>query len=162
MPSFSINNQNAGTPQSLSTSYKTLLAFNAATGAATLRRVWMTEFEWGATDVPNATDCPVLFDVSVMTAAGTATALTPTKTDDGGGDAVAQATYNANYTAEPTVTASSSKFFKSINERASDKQWYRDKATCLISAAVNLQGLVLRAKSPNYASTYGAQALVEE
>jgi hypothetical protein len=162
MASFLINNLNAGSQQNLAAAFKTLLSWNAATGATTLRRVWLTECEWGATDVPNATDCPVILDISRMTAAGTGTTLTPTLSDDGGGDAAALATYTANYTAEPTVTAATSKFFKSINQRASDKQWWRDKASCPISAAVNLQGYVIRVKSPNYASTYQAQASVEE
>lgn len=162
MASFSINNQNAGTPQSMSTAYKSLLSIGAATGATTLRRVWITEVEWGATDVPNATDCPVLFDISAQTAAGTGTSLTPILTDQGGGDAAALAVYLANYTAEGTITASSSVFFKSINQRASDKQWWRDKSNCPIIAAVNLKGFTMRAKSPNYASTMGAQASVEE
>lgn len=162
MASFTVNNQNAGSPQSLSTAYKTLLGATAATGATTLRRIWFTELEWGATDVPNATDCPILLDMSSQTAAGTATALTPQVTDQGGGDAAALGTYVANATAEGTITASSSVFFKSINQRASDKQWWRDKATCPIVAAVNLKGFAIRAKSPNYASTMGAQASVEE
>lgn len=162
MASFTINNTNAGSLQNLTTTYKTLLSCNAATGATTLRRVWVTECEWGAGNVPNATDCQVQFDISLMTAAGTATALTPILTDPGGSDAAALAKYFANYTAEPTVTASSSVFNKSINQRASDKQWWRDKATCPISPATNLSGYVLRALSTNYASTYVAQASVEE
>lgn len=162
MPSYTVNNQNAGSPQSLSSSYKSIISIGAATGATTLRRVWITEVEWGATDVPNATDCPILFDISAQTAAGTATSLTPQLTDQGGGDAAALGTYLANYSAEGTITSSSSVFFKSINQRASDKQWWRDKATCPIIAAVNLKGWTMRAKSPNYASTVGVQASVEE
>ena len=162
MASFTINNQNAGTPQALSSTFKSILIAVAATGATTLRRIWFTECEWGATDVPNATDCPVMFDISTQTAVGTATTLTPIVTDQGGGDAAALGTYTANATAEGTITASSSVFFKSINQRASDKQWWRDKATCPIVAAVNAKGFALRAKSPNYASTIGVQASVEE
>ena len=162
MSSFTINNQNAGTPQALSSTFKSILIAVAATGATTLRRIWFTECEWGATDVPNATDCPVMFDISTQTAVGTATTLTPIVTDQGGGDAAALGTYTANATAEGTITASSSVFFKSINQRASDKQWWRDKATCPIVAAVNAKGFALRAKSPNYASTIGVQASVEE
>lgn len=164
MSSFTINNQNAGTPQSLAATYKTLLMAGATTGATTLRRIWMTELEWGATDVPNATDCPVMLDVSLYTTAGTVTSLTPVKTDGGaaGTDAAPLGTYNSNATAEPTYVANSSVFFKAINQRASDKQWWRDKATCPISPAVTINGWGVRVKSPNYASTYGIQASVEE
>jgi hypothetical protein len=163
MSSFTINNRNAGSLQSISTvEGKTLLSWNAATGATTLRRVWLTEIEWGANDVPNATDCNITLTIARITAAGTGSALTPRLTDDGGGDAAALATYTANYTAEPTFTASTFVFAKPVNQRASDKQWWRDKATCPISAAVNLQGYGVRAYSPNYASTVIANAHVEE
>lgn len=162
MASFTVNNQNAGSLQALTTTYKTQLAITAATGATTLRRVWITEVEWGAFNVPNATDCMITFDISTQTAAGTSTALTPIVTDQGGGDAAALATYAVNFTAEGTITASSSVFNKSINQRASDKQWWRDKATCPIIAAVNLKGFAMRALSTNYASTFGVQANVEE
>src|SRR5258706_13397786 len=121
MASFTINNLNAGSLQAITTTPgKTLLAWNAATGATTLRRGWLTELEWGAADVPNATDCPVIVNIMRMTAAGTGSALTARLTDDGGGDAAALLTYTANYTAEPTFTASTSVFGKSINQRASD------------------------------------------
>ena len=165
MPSYTINNQNAGSPQTMtSATYKTLLAVGATTGVTTLRRIWVTELEWGATDVPNATDCPIILDMSIYTTAGTITALTPLKTDGGAGgpDAAALGTYGTNATGEPTYVSSSSVFFKSINQRASDKQWWRDKATCPISPAVTVNGWGIRAKSPNYASTMGAQASVEE
>lgn len=162
MPSYTINNQNAGSAQNLSTSYKTILQAGATTGATTLRRVWWTEIEWGATDVPNATDCPVLLDMSVYTAVGAGSALTPRVSDVGGGDAAALAIYFANATTEPTYIANSSMFFKAINQRASDKQWWRDKATCPISPAVTLNGIGTRLKSANYASTMGVQASVEE
>ena len=162
MASFTINNQNAGSLQNLTTTFKTILAITAATGATTLRRVWIPEVEWGAFNVPNATDCMITFDISTQTAAGTSSALTPQVSDQGGGDAAALATYAANFTAEGTITASSSVFNKSINQRASDKQWWRDFATCPIIAAVNLKGFAMRALSTNYASTFGAQASVQE
>lgn len=162
MASFTINNQNAGSLQNLTTTYKTILSINAATGATTLRRVWIPEVEWGAFNVPNATDCMITFDISTQTAAGTASTLTPQVTDQGGADAAALASYFANYTAEPTVTANSSVFNKSINQRASDKQWWRDFATCPIVAAVNLKGFAMRALSTNYASTFGLQASIAE
>jgi len=165
MPSYTINNQNAATATSvLTTSFKTFLTAGATTGATTLRRIWVTELEWGANDVPNATDCAINLDMSVYTTAGTMSALTPVKTDGGlgGPDAAALGTYQGNATAEPTYNANSSVFFKSINQRASDKQWWRDKATCPISPAVTVNGWGVRLKSSNYAGTVGTQASVEE
>ena len=55
MSSYTINNQNAGSAQVLTSTYKSILVASALTGATTLRRIWLTECEWGATDVPNAT-----------------------------------------------------------------------------------------------------------
>lgn len=162
MAQYGFNNQLGGTPQSLSSSYKTILAVTAATGAATLRRGWIYEFEIGPDNVPNATDCPVSWDISAQTAAGTASSITPQPVDQGGGDAAAQLTYVANATAEGTITANSSIFYLGLNQRASQRWIARDKASCIIVAAVNLKGWAMRAKSPNYTSTVGWQAYIEE
>lgn len=162
MALYAFNNQNAGTPQNLSSSYKTILLVTAATGATTLRRGWIYEFEMGASDVPNSTDCPVNWDCSVQTAAGTITALTPNPIDVGGGDAAALLTYGANATAEGTITANSSLFFLPLNQRASQRWIARDEKSALIVPAVNLKGIAMRAKSPNYASTVGWNAYISE
>lgn len=162
MSAFIINNQNAGTPQNLAAGFKSLLIAKAATGVTTLRRLWLMEWEIGATDVPNSTDCPINWDVSEQTADGTATALTPRVNDQGGGDAAALGTYAANATAEGTITASSSLWFIGLNQRASYRVQMRDEFHSLIVAAVNLKGLAFRAKSPNYASTVSCRALVKE
>jgi hypothetical protein len=99
------------------------------------------EWEIGATDVPNSTDCPINWDISEQTADGTATALTPRLNDVGGGDAAALGTYAANATAEGTVTASSSAWFLALNQRASYRIQMRDEFHALIVPAVNLKGL---------------------
>lgn len=162
MAVYTITNQNAGTPQNLSSSFKTINAITAATGATTLRRGWLMEWEIGASDVPNATDCPINWDISEQTAAGTATALTPRFNDLGGGDAAALLSYNANYTIEGTVTASSQGWGMGLNQRASYRVQMRDEYHSLIVPAVNLKGWAMRAKSPNYASTVSWRALVKE
>jgi hypothetical protein len=162
MASFVLSNLNAGSQQNLSTAHKTILAANAATGATTLRRGWLMEWEIGAADVPNATDCPINWDISVQTAAGTSSALTAQVNDIGGGDAAALLTYLANSTAEPTVTASSSLWSMPLNQRASYRVVMTELAKAIIVPAVNLKGWVLRAKSPNYASIVAARALVLE
>lgn len=162
MATYTISNQNAGTPQNLSSSYKTILLVTAATGATTLRRGWIMEWEIGAADVPNATDCPIFWDMSEQTAAGTITALTPRFNDLGGGDAAALLVYGANATAEGTVTASSQGWGLPLNQRASYRIQMRDERNAMIVPAVNLKGWAMRAKSPNYASTVGWRALVQE
>lgn len=162
MSVYTINNQNAGTPQNLSSSYKSVLIMKAATGATTLRRIWLMEWEIGADNVPNATDCPISWDISEQTADGTATTLTPRVNDVGGGDAAALGTYGANATVEGTITASSSAWYLPLNQRASYRIQMRDELHALISPAVNLKGFAMRAKSPNYASTVGWRGLVKE
>jgi hypothetical protein len=161
MSAYTISNQNAGTPQVLSSSFKTIL-IAAATGATTLRRAWLMEWEIGATDVPNATDCPILWDISEQTAARHRDHADAAANDVGGGDAAALCTYAANFTAEGTVTASSSAWFLGLNQRASYRVQMRDEYHSLVVPAVNLKGFALRAKSPNYASTVGWRTLVKE
>lgn len=162
MPSYTISNQNAGSPQNLGSGYKTILLVTAATGATTLRRGWLMEWEIGASDVPNSTDCPIFWDASEQTAAGTITSLTPRVNDLGGGDAAALLVYGTNATAEGTVTASSQGWGMPLNQRASYRVQMRDEWSALVVPAVNLKGWALRAKSPNYASTVGWRALVRE
>jgi hypothetical protein len=162
MAQYSFNNTNAGTQQNLSSSFKTINLVTAATGATTLRRGWIYELEVGADNVPNATDCPINWDISSQTAAGTITSNTPNPIDQGGGDAAALLTYGSNATAEGTITANSSVFYLPLNQRATQRWIARDQSSCLIVAAVNLKGFALRAKSPNYASTVGATMFVQE
>lgn len=162
MATYTVNNTMAGSQQNLSSSYKTLLSITAATGATTLRRGWLYEFEIGADGVPNATDCPISWNVQTQTAAGTSTAATPLPVDIGGGDAAALLTYAVNYTAEGTYTAASSLFYMPLNQRASQKIAFRDEKSSLIIPAVNLKGVACTAKSPNYASTAGWQGYVSE
>lgn len=169
MAQYAVSNQNGGTPQvtssafgSASTSGAGVIAINAATGATTLRRGWVYEFEIGADGVPNATDCQISFDISVITAAGTGTAAPANPIDVGGGDAAALLTYTANYTATPTVTSNSSLFYMPLNQRASQRWIARDEKSALIIPAVNLKGIVGRTKSPNYVNTIGWQMFVTE
>lgn len=162
MAQYSVNNEMAGTQQALTTTYKSQLAVIAATGATTLRRGWIYEFEIGAAGVPNSTDCPISYDIGLQTAAGTATSLTPKPVDVGGGDAAALLTYQGNYTAEPTVAVTSSLFYIALNQRASQRWVARDQASCIVCPAVNANGPTLRALSPNYADKVSAQFYVQE
>lgn len=162
MAIYVVNNTTAGTQQNLSTSYKTMIAVTAATGATTLRRGWVYEFEVGADGVPNATDCPILYNVQVQTAAGTITSATANPVDVGGGDAAALLTYGVNASAEGTYSAASSVFYMPLNQRASQRWIARDEKSALIVPAVNLKGFAMTAKSPDYASTVGWNAFVTE
>jgi len=163
MALYAASNANCSVaPQALTTTYKSQLIITAATGATTLRRGWMYEFEIGAISVPNSTDCPIQYDVSTQTAAGTATAITPLPLDIGGGDAAALLVYTANATAEGTITAYSSLFNIGLNQRASQRWIARDEKSAIIIPAVNLKGVACRALSPNYTGTVSWQSYVAE
>lgn len=162
MSAFTISNLNAGSQQNMTTSFKSVLIAKAATGATLLRRIWIMEWEIGASDVPNPTDCPIVWDISEQTADGTASALTPRLNDVGSGDAAALGTYAANATAEGTVTASTQAWGMPLNQRASYRVQMRDEFHSLIVPAVNLKGFAFRAKSPNYTSTVAWRGLVKE
>ena len=163
MAQYAVSNQLVGTPQALTTTYKSQLSVTAATGATTLRRGWIYEFEIGAGSVPNATDCPIQYDVAVCTTLGTGSAVTPNPLDIGGGDAAALLVYTANFTVEPTVAAlTSSLFWIALNQRASQRWVARDQSSSIIVPAVNLKGPIFRALSPNYTGTVTVQAYVQE
>lgn len=158
MARYNINNTLAGTQQNLGTAYKTIIGINAAT--ASLRRGRMWSLSMGIDGAPNATDCAVVYDISRMTAAGTGTAATPTSPE---GTAVASdAVGTVNYTAEPTVTAASSLYTFSINQRAPWMWQALDKDETIVWPATNLAGLVCRAKSPTFASTVVMNATFED
>ncbi len=162
MARYAASNQLAGSEQNLSSSYKTLVAVTAATGATTLRRGWIDEVIVGADGSINSTDCQITWDWSPQTAAGTSSAVTPQPTLDGS-DAAALLTYAANFTAEGTVTASANLLTFATNQRQSQRVQYADfRLTPLIIPAVNLKGIACRAKSATYASTAIAQEYVVE
>src|SRR5262245_46479467 len=104
MALYSMNNTQAGSQQNLSSSYKTLVSLTAATGAATLKRGWIYEWEVGLDGAPNSTDCAVVWDWSRQTNLGTGTSNTPSPLDLA--DTAAGLVSTVNYTGEPTITAS--------------------------------------------------------
>lgn len=148
---YAIDNDFGGTKQNLSSSYKTTVSLTAATGATTLRRAMIYEISAGAYDVPNATDCPIIGKIDRQTDVGTATAGTAAPLD--GGDAAALITENLNNTVEPTVTGATILQPWTLNQRAGFL-WQAAPGSELVVPATNTAGLGVRAKSPNYASTY--------
>ncbi len=71
MALYGTTNVSHGTPalQNISSSYKTGLNLTAAT--ATLRRAFIYEFGVGASAVPNATDCEIVWNMARCTSIGT-------------------------------------------------------------------------------------------
>lgn len=150
MPSYTSNNLNAGSQQALTTVFKTILSLNAQT--ASLRRGKVYDILIGTDGTP--ADQVLDWDMSRMTGAGTATSTTPNPNDPA--DTAALSAGFANYTAEPTVTASSSVFAIGVNQRASYR-WVAAPGNELVFPATNLNGLVLRARSPGYTGTATGQ-----
>lgn len=155
MPRYALNNQLAGTPQNLSSSYKSIVIMTAQTTG--LRRGKLDELVVGADGTP--ADNAIVWDISRQTAAGTATSATPTLKDPG--DPAAATVGAVNATAEGTITASSSLLAVAINQRASYR-WVASPGGELVWPATNAAGLAARAKSPAYTSTVTAAAGFQE
>jgi hypothetical protein len=148
MARYALSNGTGGTPQSLTTTYKTLLALTAATGATTLRKAFIYDIMFGTDGTP--ADNTVTYKVDRQTTVGTGTSATPAPLDSG--DAAALITATANNTVEPTVTASTQLLEMAMNQRASYR-WVAAPGGELVVPATNTAGLGARAKSPAYTST---------
>lgn len=152
MAVYATSNSLGGTQQAISGTYKTLLALTAAT--ATLTRAMIQELDVGTNGTP--ADNYMEYDVSRQTAAGTSTAVTPNPLD--GSSRAAGTVGAANFTAEGTITATSSVFYLAVNQRASYR-WVAAPGSELIIPATNLAGFAVRARSGGYTSTATAVAL---
>jgi hypothetical protein len=146
MGAYNTNNQLGGTPQAISTAFKTIVALTAAT--ATLTSAKLVDFTLGADTAP--ADNVINWDVSRQTAAGTSTAVTPLPADPT--VRAAGTVTNVNFTAEGTITANSSQFVMALNQRASFR-WVAAPGSELIIPNTNLAGFAIRAKSPAYTGT---------
>jgi len=156
MANYAATNSNAGTQQAIAATYKSLIGLNAATSPA-LKRFKVYDILVGTNGTP--ADNFVEWDVSRMTAAGTGTALTPNPLDPA--DSATAIAGTANYTVEPTVTASSSVFYVGVNQRASYR-WVAAPGSELVAPATNLAGFVLRARSGGYTGTATGEMLFLE
>lgn len=151
---YSANNRLAGTQQNIGTAYKTALTLFATTG--NLCRGELVDYAFGADGAPNATDCQIVYDISRITAVGTATAATPIPLD---GVSTAATSCNVNHTAEPTVTAASSLDTVALNQRASLRVFLD---VGLRWPATANAGLCMRALSPTYATAVLFRAIFQE
>jgi hypothetical protein len=155
MAEYAISNKMGGTQQALASSFKTLLYIFATSGS--LKRGKLGEFNIGTNSAP--ADNFVEYDISRMTADGTATSITPNPVDSADGAAVTTA--KANATAEPTVTSNSDLWYDALNQRASYR-WVARPGKELIWPATANNGLVIRAKSASYSGTVAASASFSE
>lgn len=147
MALYTTHNRQAGTQRALAATFKTQVQLSAAT--ANLRRAWLYEWEVGADDAPNASDCAIVYDFSRSSTLGTGTTATPSPLDTA--DPAAGSVSTVNYTVEPTVGVSLMSV--ALNQRNSQRWIARDEKSALIIPATNLAGIVARALSPTYAST---------
>jgi hypothetical protein len=144
-----------GSQATVSGSYKTVLDVFATTGA--LRRGKVYDVLIGTNGTP--ADNYLQWDISRMTADGTGTAVTPQALDPA--DVAALATAKNNYSAEPTITASSSLFNVGVNQRASYR-WVAAPGSELLFPATANNGLALRALSGGYTGSATGDVMYEE
>ena len=155
MAVYHINTEMAGSPQAMAATYKTVITLTAATATLTSATLFDIEFSAEGTPADNVME----WDVSRQTAAGTITAATPTANHPT--RRACGTVGGVNATAEGTITAGSSVFYVSSNQRAS----YRFVAAPgaeLIIPNVNLAGFAIRARSSAYTGTIAVGAYFSE
>ncbi len=156
MAKYQTGNDLGGTQQVMTTTYKTLVTTIGAASAP--RRLKIYDFLIGTTGTP--ADNYLEWDISRMTADdGTKTNVTPTALDPA--DPAAATLSRANFTAEGTITATSSVFYLGLNQRASYR-WVASPGGELVGPATAAAGFAVRAKSAVYVLTCGAKVYFEE
>lgn len=120
--------------QNLSSSAITALELHAVTAA--LRRAWIEDVIIG--DIGTPADLAVLHTLQRSTAAGTATAVVPTRKDLA--DAEADSVAGENHTAEPTYTSTEELLEIPLNTRAAFR-WVAPPEGELVIPATNVAGI---------------------
>ena len=167
MPGFTLINTFAGTPQALTTTYKSLTAAVAASSGA--RRIRVEELEWSAASVPNATDCQIQADFTFCdaTTGGTATTSAAAMPNDSGTAIgtkldTAISTTALNYTVEPTAfTQAQCWYNRGFNQR-SGVLWQTMPGREIILPATASVKAPMRALSTNYTGTAVAREVFDE
>jgi hypothetical protein len=145
MARYSVDTGMGGTPQIMTTTYKTLLSL---TSPSTARRAWIYDLVVGADGTP--ADNVLVHKVDRQTTVGTGTSITPVPMEVADGATTIVAT--GNHTAEPTVTDNTELLEVACNQRASFR-WVASPGGELAIPATNLNGLGLRTRSPAYILT---------
>lgn len=142
--------------QVVSTAFKSQCVVFVTSGS--LKRFSVTDYQLGAADVPNATDCAIEWSLGRVTADGTGTAYSGFMEALETGTQIAPcATVKQGYSAEPTVTASVDPDSGSMNQRGFWRWVAIDKDAEPRAPAVANNGFTLRALSTNYASKLAAR-----
>lgn len=140
MPCQYATNTNQGT---VTSSYKTAGILTSIAGLRPRIIGWMI----GADGAPNSTDCSMVWQLQLSSAAGTTTAVTPTPLDVAYG--AAGGIGGSNATIEPTYTAGKIPWVGPLNQRASQQLWLPTNAPIvLVGTAAN--GAGMQVLSTNY------------
>lgn len=143
----------------LSTAYKTAASMAATAGV--LARGKLIDVLFGAQAVPNATDCNITFSIARQTSPSTnATAFTANPTDPA--DSTCRMTCAITAVTEGVITANSDLVVEGMNQRNSVRWNALDEAKALIWPASASNGLVVRALSPNFTGSFGANCMFLE
>lgn len=157
MAKFGMSNGTGGTPQAMTTTYKTIWDLTAATGATTLRKAWIYDVTFGADGTP--ADNSITWKIDRQTSTGTRTTGVPAPLDTT--DAAALITAGVNTTIEPSVTGATQLLEIAANQRATYR-WVAAPGSELVVPATNVAGLGGRAKSPAYTGTVVGSMLFYE
>lgn len=128
-------------------------AFEVHAITASLRRGWMYYLAFGFSGTP--ADIAIRMQVMETTAAGTATAVVPTKMQSA--DVASMMTAGENHSAEPTYTSATEKLDISLNQRTT-YQWQAIPGGEFVWPATNVAGLGV--KCFHASSTVAAEATV--
>lgn len=139
MSKFVLDTGQGGTPQPMTTTYKTLLS---VTSPSTVRRAKIYDVMVGADGTP--ADNTLVHKVDRQTTVGTGTSATPAPLDSA--DAACLMVCTANHTVEPTVTDNTELIELPCNQRASFR-WVAAQGGELIVPATNTNGLGLRTRA---------------
>lgn len=150
MANYSTNNTyNGATPANLTSAYVTQVVLTGASGI--IGR--LQEVNFGPSGPPNATDCSIIYDLSLCTAAGTSTAATPTKNGLHGASGLVA---GVNATVEPTIAATAADIKNwGMNQRATGR-WVAIPGSEIVVPPTAANGCAIRVKSATYASTVAA------
>lgn len=169
MANYSVqNSSNIAAQQSLATTYKTLVALMASTGATgpgfQVRRGKLYDLAIGTNGT--AADNSMEWDIARVTAgstfvyAGIVSSIGQQQLDPADANMAAFAVVNS--TSENfTVTANSNLFYLGMNQRASYR-WVAAPGSELVWPAASSAGLVLRARSAAYTGTATAAVYFSE
>ncbi len=170
MANYSVqNSSDISAQQGLTTTYKTIVAVAASTGATgpaiQVRRGKIYDFVMGCNGTPPA-DNTIEWDLSAITAgstftyAGIVSSLGRQQLDPADANMAAFAVVNST-TENFTVTAGSAKYYDGRNQRATFR-WVANPGSEIVWPATSSAGYVLRARSGAYVGTVTATLFFQE